>query len=132
LKINLRKTLLLLTLALFAAACTSQQAGSGTGASAGASGCEIDAKKVCDGIKDLREARITGYEDDPSQREQNGNPTESWTQPITTPDKTELSVTCEINIAHHRVIYAHALRGPTLTPGDVEYLRNQGLCVNSQ
>lgn len=126
------KTLLLLVLSLLAAACASQHGGSASIATTNANGCEIDAKKICEANKDLRLAAVTGSEDDPSQREQNSSRTPTWVNHFETPDKTTIEVSCEINIEHHKVIYAHALPGPTLTANDVDYLHNQGLCLNSQ
>jgi len=92
--------------------------------------CEIDAKKICEAVKDLRSVRNTGYADTQSQQEQNLNPTSTWTHTLSTPDKTDIEVTCDINVRHHRVVYARTVRGVTLSTNDVDYLHNQGFCTN--
>ena len=99
------------------------------GEGAATSGCAIDARKVCEADKELRRVQTTGEADTQSQQEQNLPPTQTWIPHFTTPDGTLIEIDCEINIRHHSVIYAHLMPGPKLTDGDLDYLRNQGLCA---
>ena len=111
-------------------ACSSRTTSSRPSKADTASHCEIDAKKICEAVKDLRSVRNTGYADTQSQQEQNLNPTSTWTHTLSTPDNTDIEVTCDINVRHHRVVYARTVRGATLTANDVDYLHNQGFCTN--
>ncbi len=129
-RIRLIKTLGFAAILLLAVACAANPLSPGADAKSSANSCQIDAQKICESVKDLHNTAVSGYADSQSQREQNLAPTQSWIKHFTTPDQTEIEVQCDLNIRHHKIIYAHALSGPALTENDVNYLRNQGLCLN--
>ena len=123
---------LLATVILLAAACSSGKPPSSESGNANAATCKIDAVKICDQAKDIHASTDpTGYSDSESQIEQNGPRTESWFYTFTTPNQTTLQVQCELNMQHHKVVYAHAMSGPALSDSDVGYLRSQGLCLEN-
>ncbi len=97
---------------------------------AAANSCEIDAKKICEANKDL-ESPINGFADTQSQREQNLRPTWTWVHTLNIPGGTQIGIACEMNVQHHRVVYASVARGQELSSHDAEYLQNQGFCLNS-
>ncbi len=99
--------------------------------SAAATTCDIDAKKICEANKDLDSSPINGLADTQSQREQNLRPTWTWMQSLNIPGGSQIAISCEMNVQHHRVVYASAAGGPALTPHDVDYLQNQGFCLNA-
>jgi uncharacterized protein YkwD len=124
----------LLGAAAFVAAlsgCSAQQSPTAVacGTSAPAT-CDIDAKKICEANVDLQ-SPINGFADTQSQREQNLRPTWPWMQTLNTPSGTEIGISCEMNVQHHRVIYASVARGQALTSKDADYLQSQGLCLNA-
>jgi len=117
-------------------ACASQPAGSpasgGTQAAA-ASGaqCEVDAKKVCQQMKNSPVVDAgTGLTEDQTEREQNSDRTDSRFMSYQIPNGSVIEVQCEINNEHSAVVYAHVMKGPALTPTDVSFLQNAGYCAH--
>lgn len=119
----------------FLSACSSQSSGPAAAASTGSAQssqkCEIDAKRIC---QEARKADIvnmqTGVTEDATRQEQNaGVRTEQMNLSYQIPHGAMVEVECEINIAHHSVVYAHALRGAPLTDADITTLQASGYCV---
>jgi hypothetical protein len=123
--------------ALSLSACSSQPAiGASPGAAQGASAnagqkCEIDAKRVCQEMKDRPVVDSqTGELHDRTEREQNQARTASETFWYQIPNGSMIEVACEINTEHSSVVYAHLLPGARLTPTDVAALQNSGYCAH--
>jgi hypothetical protein len=114
---------------LLASSCSTRSATAPADNQLAANTCEIDAQKVCEDVKYLRHTVHDGEMDSDSQREQNAAPTQNWFRKYETPDKTIIEISCELNIRHHKVIYAKVIKGAALTNNDVEYLRSQNMCV---
>jgi hypothetical protein len=114
--------------------CASQH-GSGSGSndavSASSPKCEVDAKRVC---QEMRQAPVvdsaTGQTQDQTERQQNSNRTDTRIFSFQVPNGSMIQVQCEINNQHNTVVYAHAMSGPPLTPTDISALESSGYCVH--
>ena len=122
---------------LLFSACASQPAGSppssGTQVASAASGqkCEVDVKKVCQQMRTAPSVdSLTGLTLDSTELEQNQPRTTNQFMSYQIPNGSMIGVSCEMNAAHHTVVYAHLMPGPPLTPTDVNYLENAGYCVH--
>jgi len=118
-------------------ACASQPTGISSSSSApvasASSGqkCEIDAKKVCQEIRNAPSVdAATGLTMDSTELEQNQPRTTSQFVSYQIPNGSMIEVSCEMNAAHHSVVYAHLMPGPPLTPTDISVLENAGYCVH--
>jgi hypothetical protein len=122
-------------LALFSA-CASQSASSpssrGAQVASAASGdtCELDVKRVCQQIRNAPTVdATTGLTMDSTEVEQNSARTTNQFVSYQIPNGSVIEVSCEMNAAHHTVVYAHQMSGPALTPTDITYIRNAGYCA---
>jgi hypothetical protein len=129
----------LLALILFAstamiAACSSQGASSGSGASdvVVLNGCRVDPARICNASRNQPvEMSGTGLEADSNSRmlEQNTARTANVFIPVKNPNGYEIfEVECGINTLNHSVSWAHIKTGPPVTDDDVKYLRAQNYC----
>ncbi len=117
-----------LLLALFSG-CASQPAGSSQAASGPK--CEVDVKKVCQQIRKAPSVDAsTGLTMDSTEIEQNQPRTTNQFVSYQVPNGSMLEVSCEMNAAHHTVVYAHLMPGPPLTPTDAAALESAGYCVH--
>lgn len=93
--------------------------------------CEIDAKRVCQEMKDAPVIdSATGQSHDATEREHNQLRTARESVSYQIPNGSMIEVACEINTEHSSVVYAHLLPGAPLTPTDVAFLQNSGYCVH--
>ena len=118
-------------------ACASQPGSSPSSGSAQVAGaasgqkCEVDAKKVCQQIRNAPSVdAATGLTMDSTEIEQNQPRTTSQFVSYQIPNGSMIEVSCEMNAAHHTVVYAHLMSGPPLTATDVAALENAGYCVH--
>ena len=118
-------------------ACATQPSGgsspSGAQAASAQSGqkCEVDVKKVCQQIRNAPSVdAMTGLTQDSTGIEQSQPRTTRQFVSYQVPNGSMIEVSCEMNAAHHSVVYAHLMPSPTLTPTDVAYLENAGYCVH--
>lgn len=118
------------------AGCASQQSSSqasssGSGQVASADKCEVDAKRVCQEMKDRPVVDSeTGQLQDSTEREQNASATDTRITSLQIPNGSMLEVQCEINTRHNSVVYAHLMPSPPLTPTDIAFIRNAGYCAH--
>lgn len=90
--------------------------------------CEVDAKKICEGMRD-RPITINGEKTDSQMAEQDSRATEAFSVPIQMESgDVATEVTCNINMAHRSVVYAQVTKKPQ-TDAASDYLRTQGLCA---
>ncbi len=114
--------------------CASQQAGgsaSNGAASAPVPKCEVDAKKICQQIRNAPTVdAATGLTMDSTEVEQNQPRTTRQFVSYQIPNGSMIEVSCEMNAAHHSVVYAHLMPSPPLTATDVTALENAGYCAH--
>lgn len=119
-------------------ACASQPGNGSTStggtqvASASSTGkCELDVKRVCQEMRNAPSVDSqTGLTMDSTGIEQNQPRTTRQFVSYQIPNGSMVEVSCEMNAAHHTVVYAHLMPGPPLTPTDVAFLENSGYCAH--
>jgi hypothetical protein len=118
-------------------ACASQPGSSsspgGTQVASAASGdsCELDVKRVCQEIRTAPTVDAsTGLTMDSTEVEQNQPRTTNQFVSYQIPNGSMVEVSCEMNAAHHTVVYAHQMPGPALTATDIAYIKNAGYCAH--
>lgn len=123
-------------LSIFSACASQPGSNSSSGATqvaSAASGdtCELDVKRVCQQIRNAPTVdAATGLTMDSTEVEQNQPRTTSQFVSYQIPNGSMVEVSCEMNAAHHTVVYAHQMPGPALTPTDIAYIRNAGYCAH--
>ncbi len=123
----------LMALAVLSTGCASNQAPAGPSGSApsakSAGGCEPDAMKVCQAIREQPVVEAgTGLTADARRREQNSPATQWETAWYPVPNGHTLEVQCLINTQHSTVVHASFLKGPAPNDADLAFLREHGLC----
>ncbi len=80
--------------------------------------CEVDAKRVCQEMRNRTGSRCGNRADAGSatEREQNSSRTDSRFVSYPIPNGSVVEVQCDINTEHNTVVYAHLMPGPALTP----------------
>ena len=122
---------------LLCSACASQSGGSpssgGTQVASASSEqkCELDARKVCEQMRKAPSVdSLTGLTMDSTELEQNQPRTTNQFISYQIPNGSMVEVSCEMNAAHHTVVYAHVMPGPPLTETDIAAIRNAGYCAH--
>lgn len=111
----------------------SAQSGSAPQTAAGSTataGCEIDARKVCQQLKEnlVVDDASTGQLLGIRELQERGQRTVNVFRPYQIPGGSAFEVNCQINTEHDSVIYAHTTRRPALSDSDIQFLRSHDLC----
>lgn len=91
--------------------------------------CELDAQRICREARKADFKMKAGTAGANGQEQNAGVRTQRFDIDHQIPNGSKVKVHCEINTAHHKVLYAHAVPGTVLTDLDVETLKSSGYCV---
>ncbi|HYB91218.1 MAG TPA: hypothetical protein VEC38_09245 [Candidatus Binataceae bacterium] len=124
--------LAVMVLVALSSGCASNQAqpassGGAAASAAPAGGCEIDAMKICQAVRQQPVVQ-GGLELDQRAREQNSPATDWQTSWFPVANGHVLQVQCLINTQHSTVVHASVLKGPQLNDADIKFLRDNSLC----
>jgi hypothetical protein len=129
---NAFPSIAILVMVVFTCGCSSQTSSSqDKGPASGAAGaCAIDARAVCQSIRNQPIMEMqTGLTADPTRRAQNSTgktATVILDYPLSSGNR--LALECYINTQNSAVVYAKASPGKPLSTEDVDLLRSEGMC----